>query len=922
MAAFFFSGACGLSYEMIWMRKLGLILGTTIYGVSAVLSAFMAGLALGSYLAGILADKLGNETRLVRLYGLLELIIGLYALLSLLLLDLLDQVYFSLASYDNSGSASSIALKFIVAVLVLLPPTTCMGATLPLLCKYLARRKEMLKEKLGRLYGINTVGAVTGTALTGLLLIYLWGMIGALLATAIVNVIIAAIILLSFSSQKSHGLMQEKADMPEIDPIDLGLDKSARRLALIAFILSGFASFYLEVIWTKGLHLVIGSTVYAITLMLVTFLLGIGLGSLVLARMRIDWALPRNNPMVVLGTINLMCGMAVLFSVLMLGRLPLLFIELYGLFAGSFGVILVIELLLCILIMLPATLLMGAAFPLVGMIYVDTESRTGKGVGIIYSLNTVAAIAGALFGAFVGIRLLGIRGSLLFISGIYALYGFFLMIKYSPKRGLRTVLTSLLLALLLAFFYIKVAPWDKMVMSSGAYVYADSLIEGFSPNSKVIFYHESPYSVVSILQRGDVRSLRINGKTDGSDGEDMVTQVLLAQLPLLFHPQPKSVFVLGLGTGVTCGSAFTHPIEQLTCAEIDPGVVEAARLFSHVNNRALDDSRMRLVVDDARTYLNATQTSYDVIISEPSNPWISGVSNLFTIEQYRLFDQRLNQGGYICQWVHLYYLSMRDLRCILRTFKEVFPHCYIFEGSVGDILLVGQKSDQPGGALPVLDLDRITERIKKHKIADDLKRIGMVDYEGIVNRLTLALADLDLSLASINSDDHPIIEYSSPHSIFRDTWIENRQYLAITPKHTLPAITSGDALKAATAYMNLGVKSMNAGDFSYAAKCLDKSLSITPTRDIYFNNGICRFNLGDLDRAKHNFKLDLKRNPLEIRSLINLGVIAVKQGDLMVAKNFFEEALKIDPFSSAANDYMDQLKEIMEPATNTPKSEN
>jgi spermidine synthase len=293
---------------------------------------------------------------------------------------------------------------------------------------------------------------------------------------------------------------------------------------------------------------------------------------------------------------------------------------------------------------------------------------------------------------------------------------------------------------------------------------------------QLLMYEEGPTATVSVRKDWDITSMAINGRTNASDREDMPTQVMLGQLPLLLAPRLKNALVVGYATGVTAGAILQSPVESVECVELEPTTVNGSRFFEHVNNHPLDDPRLHLIIDDARTYLRVIPTRYDMIISEPSHPWVPGVANLFTREFFQLGRDRLNDDGIFVQWVQIYQLSTDSLRSVLRTFHETFPYVLVFRVQGAwkgkDLLLVGSRNP--------LTLDRIKERIGEPRIAAELARVNIkseadVSAWYICDEKQFAPA---VAGAVINTDDNMHIETTAPREAFRPlletnaAWIE------------------------------------------------------------------------------------------------------------------------------------------------------
>ncbi len=757
---FLLSGVAGLVYEILWSRRLALVFGTTLPAVTAVLSAFMGGLGLGSLIFGSLADR---WKRPLFLYGLLEIGVGLYAFAFEPLARLVERYALPLASWMGDSGWGLSVTRFFLCLLILGPPTILMGGTLPVLTRALSGRLEVLGRRLGLLYGANTIGAVLGTVLAGFLMIRFLGLHLSMMLAGGLNLLVGVVAV-------ALGL-----GLPAARKSETGAEKSGgaglngkRFFILAAYGFCGFAALACQVSWTRVLVLVLGTSVYAFTTMLATFLLGLALGGAAAGR----WIDGRPRLLELFGVIEVGIGFSVFVSIALLGRLPVLFLSLFEqVSGGGFELFQGAIFLLAGLVIFLPTFLMGAAFPVASRIFVGEQSRIGRDVGRLYWWNTCGAIFGSALAGFVFIPAFGTRNTLEGAALLFAAIGLVaLNLEPAEGRGKRIGLTPILV-LFLAILHFGIAPWQETLLSSGVYVYAPQMEDGFQSNQKFLMYREGIHSLVAVTEQAGVRSLRINGKTDGSDGGDMTTQVLLAQLPLLLHPAPKRALIIGLGTGVTAGSAARHPNVDVECLEIDPEVIRASGFFSHVNGNVLENPRVRVRQVDARTWLARPGPSYDVIISEPSNPWITGVSNLFTREHFEAGRRRLSGLGFFCQWVHSYYMSPDNLRTILRTFVEVFPHSSLWEASTGDYLILGRS----GPFDPNVIKKALLQGWQEQGVRDDLSRIGIQEPQDLLARQILTPSELRefIKGGEINTDDRPVVEFLSPLSMYRETYLPN-----------------------------------------------------------------------------------------------------------------------------------------------------
>jgi spermidine synthase len=445
-----------------------------------------------------------------------------------------------------------------------------------------------------------------------------------------------------------------------------------------------------------------------------------------------------------------------------------------------------------LLVLLPA-FLMGMVMPMV-LVWASTKPKTQSVqlVGRSYAVNTIGAIAGAFVAGFVLIPKVNTRFTILSAAALCIVVA---GVAYQPKpdgrdRDVQRAVTAGVVVVLILMLFIMGPRMNLADLSVGAY---DSLVRllaksrgGVDDGSvqqrgpeihQLLMYEEGPTSTVSVRKDWDITSMAINGRTNASDKEDMATQVMLGQMPLLLAPRLKSALVVGYATGVTAGSILQSPIESVECVELEPATINGSRFFEHVNNHPLNDPRLHLIIDDARTYLRVSPARYDMIVSEPSHPWVPGVANLFTREFFQLGRDRLNDDGIFVQWLQIYQLSTGSLRSVLATFQETFPYVLVFrvEGAWQgkDLLLVGSKTP--------MTLDRIKERMADPRIAAELARVQINSEADVRAWYICDEKQLAPAVAGsvINTDDNMHIETTVPREAFRPmletnaTWIES-----------------------------------------------------------------------------------------------------------------------------------------------------
>jgi len=773
---FVFSGATGLIYEVLWARMLGLVFGATTLAVSTVLAAFMGGLALGSAVAGRLGHRIRKP---FSTYGWMEIGIAIYALLVPFMFRWVDNLYAWILQQFQPGFFTFSLWRFALSCLMLLVPTTLMGATLPVLSAAVVRHSS---TAVTRLYACNLVGAIVGTLAAGFVLLPSFGVRTTILIAAVINVMVGMVAI---------GL-QRHAIVPVVqEPAIVDTDKN--RFWLFAALASGFVTISTQVSWTRILTMVIGSSTYAFSIVVALFLIGLAGGAWFIGRRDRSAKLLRT-----LCIVEAVTAVSLFASLHVVNRLPWLLVRLgSNLNISSWTGLLGLQVLCATLLVLVPALLMGMVMPLV-LAWAATDPARGVArVGRAYAINTIGAIAGAFFTGFVLIPKTSTKFALVISAAVCVIVA---GVAYRPAPETREPVLKRALAigasLLIVLSMPALTPRMNLAdLSIGAY---DTLVrvlaktrEGENTDQsthsnihQLLMYDEGPTATVSVRRDNETISMAINGRTNASDSMfDMPTQVMLGQLPVFVAPRIEKGLIIGFATGITVGSMLQSPIQSVTCLELEPGTVDGSRFFEHVNNLPLADPRMRLIIDDARTFLRVTPERFDIIVSEPSHPWVPGVANLFTQEFFELGKSRLNDQGVFVQWVQIYQLSTESLRSVLATYTRVFPHVLMFRvGGLNkgkDLLLFG--SNQP------LSLDRLSERLTDSRVQKEIARVNLSTEADVRSWFVCDETKLGPAVAgaTINTDDNMHIETTVPRETFRPLMQSNAQWvegLAMPPK--------------------------------------------------------------------------------------------------------------------------------------------
>ncbi len=884
---FFLSGASGLVFEIIWTRKLTLVFGASTPAISTVLTAFMGGLALGSYFLGRAADRLKFP---ILTYAAVETGVGI---LALLIPTIIDVVYppISRIITNHGGNRFDVftLLRFLVVAFVLLPPTVLMGASLPFLVKHFVRREGGMGHRVGALYAVNTFGAVAGTFIAGFILLKTVGLWRTNATAACANLFLASLIIVfrkrllgnawpkswrellpvskaefaadasSAQLAESHAVAeppaesvaaaeatparqsakrgrrpdgagartqnaQKKQGATDAAPKDAashvpsdrpaasngaitdGIDEPTSRALRwgvgLAAAGSGFAALAYEVVLSRALDMVIGSSIYSFAIILMAFLVGIGGGSalcsailksrpgplaataiggaflavgllqMLIFRTRLSTmvfvitaivvmislviAATSRRPGLALGAVQLLIGIGAACTYYFQDKVPRMFVYLAMVasdlcdesrpvrFSGHIGTIQTMSFLVAALCALPPAIGMGAAFPLSVRAYARNIRTIGSDTGAVYAINTVGSILGSFLTGFFIMPAVGMETAFYIAVTVNLAIALILLLIAPGDEPAKYVLVPIA-AILLAIagtgsvlgregrihrsqgrLTLFPRPWNQEMMTMGVFrlSLADSMIvrrrnqcieseeserEHGLGGENPIFYRDGVTTTVTVerwsLGTRTHFALKNNGKVDASNGDDMPTQILVSGLPLLLHPRgPEglNVGMVGWGSGVTVGTTMQFPIRHLDVVELERATLDASRYFAEVNHLqyTLPDfpyvsmPRLNVINNDGRNFLASTDRRYDVVISEPSNPWITGVANLFTIDNYRAASQALAPGAIYLQWVQLYEMNPNNIKTLYRTFTEVFPYVRVFAADAysSDTIMLGSYS--------------------------------------------------------------------------------------------------------------------------------------------------------------------------------------------------------------------------------------
>lgn len=901
-ALFFVSGFAALIYQLLWFRHLGFIFGNTVYAATTVVAAFMAGLALGAWLFGRLAHRVRQA---VRLFGALELGIGLYAVAMPLLFGLLREAYRWTYLHVSDSLPVLTALRFVLAFLLMLIPTTLMGGTLPVLSEALLRRHADFSRRLGWLYGVNTLGAVTGVMAAGFLLVPALGLRGTNL------VAIAANLFIGVSALVLGRVAAARAPPTEVLP-DTPCAVASPRLILIASSLAGFVALGFEVLWFRALTLVFGSTTYSFSAMLAAFLLGIALGSLVLGLLgdRVK------NPLLLFALAELGIGFSLWGGMALYDRQPEFLLHLLARHGVTWPAMVSAQFLITLKILLLPTVLMGVAFTVAGKLVRAARPDPAQAVAAVYTWNTVGCVLGSLAAGFVALPALGLERSLELFCALAALLGTALVLRATAPGGRAALLGAVGVggAVLMVFGPLQ---WDVKLLTSGPHfgpstyldqgrvIYRERLRE-----MQVEFYREGAMATVAVTRNIDQNHSYLSGGKVEADSSprSMMLQRIAGHLPLLVHPAPRVAVNIGLGAGVSLGALGQHPLEQLTVVEIEPAAMEVARRFGPWNHHIMDRPDLRVVIGDGRNFLFCTTSRFDVITSDPFEPVHAGANHLYTREHFRQARACLRPGGILSQYLPLYELSQEDFFSIIRSFADVFPDSVLFYTG-DDTILLGFNGPV------VLTAENLRTHFHIPAVQASLAELGFTRPETL---LGMFVADLRTTPrltqpGPLNTDDRPRVEFSAPKHALRQTSFDNIQVLldifTDLPDALLAGLTDEERARARDEHAALR-RSLEAavkrgrGDPAALEELVEAS-RLAPDNPILRNEVVslmlpeatASLKAGDLQNASDGFRTILEWQPRNFWANHFYITLAMLAGQAEFAQQLLAQALELYPES-------------------------
>jgi spermidine synthase len=765
-ALLFGSGFCALVYQVAWLREFRLIFGASTAASAAVLGIFIGGLGIGGLLLGPRADR---HPRPLLMYSTLEVIVAAFAALSPLLIVVARSIYLASGGSGRLGIVAATLERLLLSIVVLAVPTIAMGGTLPAAARAVTNNGDPGRRDMATLYAINTLGAVAGCVLATFFLLEIYGTRATLWLAAAINILVAVI---------ARGIDRRLAETRE----SFGPDASSRSadltelpvFLLLASATVGFAFFLMELIWYRMLAPLLGGSVFTFGLVLALALAGIGIGGLLYSIAAED----RRASLSGFAASCLIEAVAVAFTYALGDRMAILALTFVPLGSTGFAGAIVGWTFVAAIVVLPPAIIAGYQFPLLIALFGEGRVGVGRDVGLAYASNTTGAILGSLAGGFGALPWLSAPGAWRLVAALLVVLGLTAAVlahRREPRRHfvLQLALASIALALLMAtgatsawrHSGIGAGRTPRDVLSTPNHLRAWRNAE----RRATVWDGDGVESSVALAQEQAGYAFIVNGKTDGSAIGDAGTQVMLGLLAALRHPDPRRALVIGLGTGTSAGWLGAIPsMERVDVVELEPLVIDVARACEAVNKNVLGNPKVHVATGDARETLLTTRDRYDVIASEPSNPFRAGVASLFTVEYYRAAAARLTDDGVFAQWVQGYEIDAPTLRTIYATLATVFPYVETWQTNSGDLALLAIMRPRSYNA------ERLRARIAEAPYKEALANAWRaVDLQGMVARFiatdAVARAFANAPHAEINTDDRNIVEFGLARSVGRAT---------------------------------------------------------------------------------------------------------------------------------------------------------
>lgn len=800
----FLTGISLFIYEILWMRMLALMFGTTTLALAVVIAVFLAGMGSGNLYFGHRADRTRSPARI---FAMCNFGIALFALIVFSAMRSSNQTFPVLRSlfHIESGGPS---LVIILSIMLMFVPTFLMGALLPFLGRMYVSDRIEIGRGIGWLYASHTMGNIVGILMATYVLIPLYGTLFTHTIAVITNGGVGFLVIVF------PVLFRYKTD--------LGTEprrRTARRshtLFLVIAGITGFCALALEILWTRVLRTYVTNSTYSVSAVLIVYLTGLSFGSIVYFK-----TLHRRAGPWLLAISLLIIGYYALASLFIINRLPeVLFLIKNVLAIPVFRVALPGIALAAILIFIPAAC-MGLTFPLLCHLYTNNVEHLGRGIGSISFINTYGSVAGSIFATLVLIPIAGITRSIGIVALIICISALLVLALSLRQRKFSRIVMPHLAVFFITLILFSLSMRQTMILPP-------SISRSAQRSERILYYNETYDGTVIVTEdtRTDIRACYINNNAVCGTTYDALKVVkMLGHLPYFFNPDARQACIIGFGIGITTSSLALHGLDTIECVEICPGVAQATRFFNIYNHAVLKNRHVHFFSQDGRIHLLTTRTGYDIISCDPTHPTL-GCNNLYTREYFQLCKERLAQGGVVCQYLPLHKLSLHEFKMAIRTFLSVFPHVTVWLAHAHAIM-VGTRHEQH------LDFNDMTD------ILQDIDDAILHDPYDLTISLILneQAARSFIGDGPLNTDDHPYLEFFSPASTAKDNWDRNLYEMLcwrIDPADIIQGIPEPDKLArylAAQRYFLSALIYKNRGQLDDMLKAMEMAYSINPASD-------------------------------------------------------------------------------------------
>ncbi|MHC4459000.1 MAG: spermine/spermidine synthase domain-containing protein, partial [Planctomycetota bacterium] len=790
----FFTGAAGLIYEVTWQKYLSRLLGSDTIATAIILAVFLGGLSLGYYLCGKISVYVRNH---FKAYAVMEGIIGLWCMF-------FPQLFHGIESLTRSWSFAPpflVILQGVICSSMLMGiPTICMGSTIPFLTRGISKNVAEATHTHARVYAINTAGAFLGTLLAGFYLIPAFGLPLTMMGTAFLNLVafLAIYVLQKWIEPSSKDKpVPSYSRQPEVESSQQLAPISPWHLCSIAF-LSGFYVMTLENALIRITNLSLGSSSYSFTLIISVFILSIAVGSYVVGRIK-------NLSRSILFRNQFFITLSLFIIYLTLDTWPywthLIRISIQSNPLGFWVFYAAIFQAMLVILGLPVAL-MGATVPITFHFIKRDLKNVGRHSGLLFSLNTIGSLSGSLIGGIVLYFFLD-NGRVFLIAAVLAAVSTLIASFNTTRKHVGFSAAMIVIAFIFTIFglsynthHFAIGTFRNRSPQKYSLKGPSEFFKKWHHDYDIKYYNDGPTATVAAIERDTVEgtemSILVNGKNDSNTHGDIMTLKLSAHIPALLATQRKDIMLIGLGTGVTAGELSLYDdVERIDVAEISPSVVDALPLFSRFTHQVHNNSKVYIHETDAFRFLGRNSRKYDIVISEPSNPWVTGVDLLFTQEFYHIVQRHLKKRGMLLQWIHAYAANKEMIGMTVTTVKSVFKVCNVFIGSNGDLLILASDV-----ALTKSDLKQAnTVLANQPRVARSLKAINIENMETILMRQIWSDSYIEQALNHyrLQTMDHPRLHYIAGKRFFIGTrvpadFLLNSQTASYSKDYLFPSI--------------------------------------------------------------------------------------------------------------------------------------